>query len=269
MNKIELKQTALRIRQSIVETAYVTQKGHLLSSFSIVEILTCLYYKILRIDCDFKDDRDYFILSKGHACLALYCVLSDLNFFSKDELLKFCKIDGILGGHPSRMKVKGIEASTGSLGHGPSIGLGIALSLRLKKSDKQVFILVGDGECNEGSVWEAALSANKHKLDNYWIIVDYNHYQSYSTTDEICPLDPLSNKWESFGFNCRVIDMKNDPFSFLEAYEELKNANGPKCIICDGIKGLGSKSLEGNLQYHHVKSLDLDFKNIILKEIEN
>lgn len=267
MNKSQLREMALKIRQKIVETAFKSQKGHIMSSFSIVDVLTCLYFKILKIDKTFNANRDHFILSKGHACLALYCVLSELDFFDPSELDKFCKIDGILGGHPSRLKVNGIEASTGSLGHGPSIGVGIAISHKLHNRPNKVFVLVGDGECNEGSVWEAALCANKHQLDNFWIIVDNNKYQSYSSTSEICPLEPLDKKWESFGFNTKRVDMIKDPYNFLDIYDELQKLPGPKCIICDGIKGLGSKTLEGDLQFHHIRSMDIKLRDQILKDL--
>lgn len=257
------------IRNKIIETAFKAQKGHILSAFSIVDILVCLYYEILNIDPMMKEDRDRFILSKGHGCLALYCILADLNFFSIKELDKFCTFEGILGGHPSRGKILGIEASTGSLGHGPSLGIGMALSLKKENNRTNVFVLIGDGECNEGSIWEAALSANKHRLSNYWIIVDNNKFQSYGPVDEICPLEALDKKWESFGFSTRRIDLKDDPYHFVKTVAEMKNITGPKCIICDGIKGLGSKFLEGNLEFHHIRSMSEQMKDFLLKDLKD
>lgn len=269
MDILKLKQTSKELRKDIVEIAYKTQRGHILSAFSMVEVLVMLYLSILKVDKEFKEDRDYFILSKGHGCLALYCLLAKLNFFPKEELENFCGVESILGGHPSPRKIKGIEASTGSLGHGPSIGVGLALSLLRDKSDKSVFVLVGDGECNEGSVWEAALSANKNGLSNYWIIVDHNKFQSYDSIEKICPMEPFDEKWRSFGFHTARVDMIKNPISFLEEYERLKELPGPKCIICDGVKGLGSKTLEGNLKYHNVRAMDLNLKNKIIEEINS
>ena len=268
MSEIEfLKAKCRQIREDVIHTAFAAQKGHLPSAFSVVEILVMLYYKIANIDSTFHDSRDRIILSKGHGCLALYTILADRNFFPKDELIKFCTKEGILGGHPSR-KIPGIEVSTGSLGQGPSLGVGMALAMRMNKQLSQIFIIVGDGECNEGSVWEAALSANKHQLENYWIIVDENQYQSYGETSEICPTASLKDKWRSFGFNCLEIDMIHSPYLFLDAVESLKKSKGPKCIITHSIKGLGAKSLEGNLAFHHLRSMSEEFKNQLLEEIK-
>ena len=267
MSDIEfLKSKSRQIRKDIIHTAYAAQKGHIPSAFSVVEILVMLYYKVAKINKSFDISRDRIILSKGHGCLSLYTILADLDFFSKEELLKFCTKDGILGGHPSR-KIPGVEVSTGSLGHGPSLGIGMALALKMDKIDSQVFIIVGDGECNEGSVWEAALSANKHQLDNYWIIVDENQFQSYGSTNEVCPTENLKNKWQSFGFNCIEIDTINSPYSFLNAVNELKKTTGPKCIISHSMKGLGAKSLEGNLAFHHLRSMSEELKNTLIEEI--
>lgn len=264
----DLKSISKSLREDIVNIAFATQKGHLLSSFSIVDLLTCLYFKIMNIDKSLSDDRDYFILSKGHACLALYCVLAKKNIIDHKLLETFCHVDGILGGHPSRKKVPGIEASTGSLGHGPSIGVGIALGLKIKEKTNKVIVMVGDGECNEGSVWEAALAANKHRLANFWVIVDANKYQSYDKTSVICPLEPLDKKWESFGFNCCRINLTENRFALIEAFEKMKELNGPKCIIADGIKGLGLKSFAGNLNYHHIRKMDESLRDQMLAEID-
>lgn len=176
-----------QIRSEIIEMAYIAQKGHIASSFSIVEILVTLYYQYMNLKQSSPAENDRFILSKGHACMALYSVLSDLGYFSKEELSKFCKFGGKLGGHPSR-KVPGIEFSSGSLGHGPSIGAGMALNYKLNQQKNNVFVLVGDGECNEGSVWETLLSAHKNNLYNFWLIIDNNQFQSYGKQKRLADL---------------------------------------------------------------------------------
>nr|BDT30109.1 transketolase [Bacteriovorax sp. HI3] len=257
------KEKSKQIRKDIVHTAFAAQKGHIPSAFSMIEILVMLYYQLAKITPEMTQDRDRIILSKGHGCLGQYAILADLNFFPKEELLRFCSKEGILGGHPSR-KVPGIEVSTGSLGHGPSLGIGMALT----NKNSNIFVIVGDGECNEGSVWEAALAANKHQLDNFWIIVDYNKYQSYDHTQVICPLDDLKAKWQSFGFQCEEIDTINSPYSFMESFARLQKTKGPKCIVSHSIKGLGAKALEGNLAHHHLRSMSEDFRDQLLMEID-
>ncbi|CBW27908.1 putative transketolase, thiamine disphosphate-binding N subunit [Halobacteriovorax marinus SJ] len=251
---IDLKAKSLEIRKSIIETFIHASRGHVPSAFSLVEILVTLYYQRFEIDSDSVGnlDRDRIILSKGHGCLALYSILADKGFFSKDELLKFCKIDGILGGHPSRLKVPGVDVSTGSLGHGLSVGIGMAHSLRLSQKERKVVVILGDGECNEGSIWEAALSASKHKLNNLIVLIDHNKYQSYGPNTEVCPLDPFSRKWESFGFETFEVDMINSPENLLPL---LENTNRPRAIICHTIKGQGHKLMEGDLSWHHKNRL--------------
>ncbi len=161
-----------------------------------------LYDDVLRIDPKNPRDpeRDRAILSKGHGCLALYALLADRGFFPLSELDDFCGTDSILGGHPEYGMVPGVEASTGALGHGLSIGVGLALAARMRGRAYRTFVLMGDGEINEGSVWEAAMGAAKHGLDNLVALIDYNKLQSYGPTDYVLPLEPLADKWRSFGF---------------------------------------------------------------------
>lgn len=271
LSERELKYISKKLRLDIVEMAYQSQMGHIPSAFSIVEILTQLYYNILDISPKTANSvqRDRFILSKGHGCMSLYILLANLGFLTQDDLKDFGKINGLLGGHPSKTKTPGIEMSTGSLGHGPSVGVGMALSLRREGLSNKVCVLIGDGECNEGSVWEAALSAKKHDLDNFWIIVDNNKFQSYGPNNEICPLLSLNDKWESFGFNCFNVNLLDNPYDFTRIFVSSQDVKGPKCIICSGIKGLGAKSLEGQLQYHHLRSMSKEFKKQLIEEINN
>ena len=169
---------------------------------SLVEILRVLYDDFLVFDPKNTKltSRDRFILSKGHGCLALYAILSDKNFFPKDELSIACEPKSILGGHPE-VKVPGVEASTGALGHGLSIGVGMALAAKLKKEKHKVVVVIGDGESDEGSIWESAMSASKHNLSNLIVLLDYNKIQSYGFVNEVLDLEPIKKKWESFGFD--------------------------------------------------------------------
>ena len=184
------------LRKEVLRAFGAGNRGHLGSAFSLVELLRVLYDDVLRFDPErpLWEGRDRMILSKGHGCLALYAILADKGFFPREELARFCKPDGILGGHPEFGKVPGVEASTGSLGHGLSLGVGMALALRARPGAGRVFVVDSDGECNEGSLWEAALSAAKHRLDNLTVLVDYNHMQSYGTTGEVLDLEPLADK---------------------------------------------------------------------------
>jgi len=248
----DLKDKCRQIRSDIIDIFAYGNRGHLASAFSVVEILAALYYKTLKQDSKNpnKISRDRFILSKGHGCLAQYSILADLNYFSKEHFKTFCTSEGILGGHPTMHKVAGIEASTGSLGHGPSIGIGMALSLKKQNLDNQVYVLVGDGECNEGSIWEAALSASKNKLNNFTLLVDYNKFQSYGTTKDVCDLEPFADKWQAFGFETFEVDVKNDPNSLVKILKTKRN-DQPRAIICHTIKGMGNSLTESDLSWHH------------------
>jgi transketolase len=216
-------------------------------------MLRVLYDHVLRYDPGrpLWEGRDRMILSKGHGCLALYAILADKGFFPEAELLKFCHIDGKLGGHPERGKVPGVEASTGSLGHGLSLGIGMALTLRTRPEAGRVFVIDSDGECNEGSLWEAALSAAKHRLDNLTVLVDYNHMQSYSTTAEVLDLEPMADKWRAFGFAVREVDGHDVEALRANLGAAPFEAGRPSALICHTVKGKGIRALEGNAAWHH------------------
>ncbi|MHC1713419.1 MAG: transketolase [Solidesulfovibrio sp.] len=241
------------LRRVIVETMRCGGRGHLASALSLVEILRVLYDDILRYDPANPGwpDRDRCILSKGHGCLALYAILADKGFFPKEELTRFCNQTGILGGHPERGKVPGVEASTGSLGHGPPIGVGMALAARMDGRSSRVFVIIGDGEAGEGSVWEAALCAGKHGLDNLTVLVDYNKLQSYGPVAEVAPLEPFADKWKAFGFAATEVD-GHDPAALAAVLSRLPLVPGkPSAIICHTVKGKGFAEIEGNLSWHH------------------
>jgi transketolase len=253
MSATALDRRSRHLRLTIVRILAAARRGHLGAAFSLVEILRVLYDDVLRFDP--RDPRwpgrDRCILSKGHGCLALYTVLADKGFFPEEELWKFCRSDGILGGHPDAGKVPGVEASTGSLGHGLSIGVGFALNARFERSGSRVFVVLGDGECDEGSVWEAALCAGKHRLANLTAIIDYNKHQSYSTTREVQDLEPFADKWRSFGFGVREVD-GHDVEALRAALRAVPfEADRPSVLICHTVKGKGVAFAENNLQWHH------------------
>jgi len=241
------------LRRYVIDAMRGGGRGHLGSSMSMVEILRVLYDSVLKFDPKNPQaaDRDRFILSKGHGCLALYAILADRGFFPVSELESFCRPTSRLGGHPERGKVPGVEASTGALGHGVPIGVGIALAMRLQKKQSRVFVLTGDGEVNEGSNWEALMAAAKHKLTNLTVMVDYNKLQSYGRTVDVLDLEPLVDKFESFGFVTHEVD-GHDVAALEQIMEKLPFAkDAPSAIICHTIKGKGFPFAEGNPEWHH------------------
>ncbi len=265
---IELDDRSKEIRRTIVKMMRASKRGHLASALSIVEIIRVLYDAILNYDpADPKwPKRDRFILSKGHGALALYPILAEKGFFPEDELWTYCLRDSILGGHPE-VKAPGVEASTGSLGHGMSIGLGFALNAKYEKAKYKVYVLVGDGETNEGSIWEAALSAAKHKLDNLIVIIDCNAQQSYSTTKEVLDLAPYGEKWKAFGFEVVEVDGHNVN-DLKNIFSRLPLEPGkPSVIICHTVKGKGIKTVERDLSWHHKSRLEEEDINKLLIDL--
>jgi transketolase len=248
---VALDSRAKALRKSIVRALAAGKRGHVGAAFSIVEILRVLYDDVLRYDAKNPrwPDRDRFILSKGHGCLALYAVLADKGFFPEAELDKFCASDGILGGHPDSGKVPGVEASTGSLGHGLSMGVGFALSAKLDARKHRIFVVVGDGECAEGAIWEAALCAARHQLDQLTVLVDYNRQQTYGTTADM--LEPFAGKWAAFGFAVREVN-GHDVEALRNVLSTVPFERGkPNAILCHTIKGKGVSFTERNLSWHH------------------
>jgi transketolase len=266
-----LDDRSLRLRRQIVRMLAAGRRGHVGSAFSLVEILRVLYDDVLRYDSANPRwaDRDRCILSKGHGCLALYVLLAEKGFFAEEELWRFCRSDGILGGHPEYGKVPGVEASTGSLGHGLPIGVGLALNARFHKAGYRTFVVVSDGECNEGSTWEAALAAAKHRLDNLVVLLDYNKQQSYGTTREVLDLEPLAGKWRAFGFAVEEADghdvaglrgvLARTPF----------DAARPSAIICHTVKGKGIPFAENNPRWHHKSRVSDEEIQALLAALED
>jgi len=237
------------LRRRIVQMVFEGKDGHIPSAFSIVDIIEILYSKYLRVDPKNPDwdGRDYFILSKGHGCLALYTVLNKHGFLEEDDLQLFCKPGGILGEHPDCTKIPHIEASTGSLGHGLPFAVGIALGLRIQERNNKVYVLVGDGECHEGTMWEAANVANNLQLGNLCVIVDWNQ-----SAAQLMPRDDLPAKWKAFGW--RVLDADGHSQSELcKALDSVEfNVEGPPTVvIARTVKGKGVPMLEGHGPWHH------------------
>jgi transketolase len=248
------------LRRLVVRTLEGGERGHVGSSMSLIEIMRVLYDDILRYRPDEPKwpVRDRMILSKGHGCIAQYVMLADKGFIPYEALDTFCRRDSILGGHPEATKIPGVEASTGALGHGLSIGVGIAIGLRMRAAGPRVFVVVGDGEINEGSVWEAAMSAHKHRLSNLTVMVDYNKIQSAGPVAEILDLEPLADKWRAFGFGVAEVD-GHDVEELRRVLRRLPLASDrPTAIICHTVKGKGISFAEHDASWHHRSSLKTD-----------
>lgn len=247
-----LEQKCRQFRIDLINLLYLIQTGHPGGSLSSVEILTTLYFEKLNINPkDFKSlDRDRFILSKGHAAPMLYIVLAEMGFFPKEELKTLRQINSRLQGHPCAKKTPGVELSTGPLGLGLSAGVGMAAAAKLDKRDNLIYVLMGDGEIQEGIVWEAALAASKYKLDNLIMIIDNNGVQLDGTIEEIMPLGNLKDKWHNFGWHvleCDGHDIKALSDT-LDMAKSLKDK--PIVILAHTIKGKGVSFMEGKHEWH-------------------
>ena len=267
--RARLDRRSRELRRTIVRMLEKSGRAHFGSAFSILEILRVLYDDILRYNPTEPKWalRDRCILSKGHGCLALYVVLAEKGFFPEEELWKFCQPDGLLGGHPEH-KIPGVEASTGSLGHGLSIGIGFALNARYDHATYRTFVIIGDGESNEGSIWEAAMCAGKHRLSHLTVIVDYNKQQSYGTTCEVQDLEPLADKWRAFGFAVTEVD-GHDIDALRATLSRLPlDATKPTAVICHTIKGKGIQFVERNLRWHHKNKATAEEVHALLAALE-
>jgi len=249
-----IKNFSLEVKKNILEMALAAgaSSAHFGGALSIVEIISILFAHQMKIDKKNVnwEKRDRFILSKGHACLAYYAALCEIGYISKDELKTFEKNDTNLLGHPVRNTKLGIDFSNGSLGMGLSLGIGVALSSKKRKLNFNVYVILGDGECNEGSVWEAAMAAPNFKLDNLYVIIDKNNFQQTGSNKEIMNVENLKDKWSSFGWHAIELDGHNieDLFEFFKNSQKI---NKPKAIIANTVKGKGFSFSENNNQWHH------------------
>lgn len=250
--KVDYKALGTRIRADVLKMVHYGQASHVGSSLSTVDLLAVLYGGVLRVDASRPEwpDRDRFILSKGHACAAVYAVLAERGFFPREWLDSYCQNEAHLFGHITHHGVPGVEASTGSLGHGLSIGCGMALAGKRNSQSYRVFVLLSDGECDEGSTWEAAMFAPHHRLDSLVAIVDYNKIQCTDKVKNVLDLDPLGAKWQAFGWAVREIDGHD--------FEQIEKAllsipfkpRQPSCIIAHTVKGKGVSFMENQVAWH-------------------
>ncbi|WP_280938995.1 transketolase [Methylobrevis pamukkalensis] len=246
-----LGDTARQVRRSIVGMIDAAKAGHIGGDLSVTDILTTLYFSVLRIDPANPEwaERDRFILSKGHCAAALYSVLAQRGFIDPDLLQTFMKPLSVLNGHPNRRKVAGVEANTGPLGHGLPIGVGSAIASKLSGSGWRTFVVLGDGELQEGSNWEAAMAAGHRGLDNLVAIVDRNRLQQGARTEDTNRLDPLADKWTAFGWDTVEID-GHDYDALYEAFTA-PHPGKPRCVIANTTKGKGVSFIEDRVEWHH------------------
>ena len=250
----EIQSFAKQIRKNILHMSLVAgaSSSHFGGSLSTVEILATLYNNVLKFDASnpLWEDRDRFILSKGHACLGYYSALCEKGYFNKEDLNSFEQNGSFLLGHPVINKKKGIEFSNGSLGMGLSLGIGVALAAKKNNKSYKTFVLIGDGECNEGSVWEASMSAAHFKLDKITIIIDDNNFQQTGSNEKIMSLGNIKSKWESFDWHTEEINGNNID-EILNTFKKISNIKKPKAIIAKTIKGKGVSFIENNNIWHH------------------
>jgi transketolase len=243
--------TANEIRRIIIEESYRAHVGHIGSALSIADIIAVLFRDVLRLPGTDSPDRDRFILSKGHAALALYAALSLKGIISEDQLKTYCGDGSLLGCHPEH-SLGGIDFSTGSLGHGLAIGAGVALAARLSGASYRAFVLLSDAECNEGSIWETVMFAAHHKLPNLVAIVDDNGQQAFGKTKDVIDLEPLGEKWRTFGWDVHEVNGHSAP----ELRETLCGLNavrgGPHVVIAHTVCGKGVSFMEGKVSWHYM-----------------
>ena len=251
-----------KMKRQILLAAHSAGEGHVPSALSILDILWVLYDRVMKFDPGQPNDlmMDKFILSKGHASLALYAVLAEKGFFPSENFEAFCKYGGRLGGHPDCNKIPGVEASTGSLGHGFPMAVGLALGSKIRQIDNRIFCLIGDGESNEGTIWESALLAAHHELSNLCCIVDYNH-----STDRALEVGDLAEKFTSFGWQATIIrgHDHSEIYDALSAQSKVR----PTLIVAETVKGFGVKRMENEPAWHHRSPNKEELKEI-LEELE-
>lgn len=250
----ELKTRAKQIRRDIIEMTYKAASGHPGGSLSAVEIVASLFFSVMKHDPKNPKwpDRDRMILSKGHATPLLYSCMAQTGYFDRSLLSTFRTLGSPLQGHPDRRRLPGVEASTGSLGQGLSVGIGCALARRLDKKDYFTYVVMSDGETNEGQVWEAVAMAAHHKVDHLIVLLDSNKFQLDDSTKNVCDMEPMAEKWKAFRWNVQEID-GHDFAQVLGAIEKAKQVkNQPAIILCNTVKGKGVSFMENNNAFHGV-----------------
>lgn len=257
------------LRKIILGAARIAGRGHIGPALSILEIIRCLYESVLVHDP--KDpnfeNRDVFILSKGHGALGLYAVLANSGYFDVSELESFCKFDSRLGGHPEWHSLPGVEFSTGSLGHGLAVAVGIAVAFSNKKqASRRVYSLVGDGELAEGSIWESSLHAAKHNLGNLCLIVDFNNMQANGPLNKVLEITDIPNKFSSFGF--KVVEINGHSISEIKSALDFKpDSDSPLAVIAHTIKGKGIRIAENSSEWHHKAKITEDEVTLLMENL--
>ena len=250
----ELKKLAYKLRQDVVDMIVNGKGGHIGGDMSVMDTLVTLYFKEMNISVDNFNtkDHDHFIMSKGHSVEALYAVLAEKGFFPIERVLKeFSQFGSMFIGHPNN-KLPGIEMNSGALGHGLPVAVGMAIAERMNKSKNRVYVVMGDGELAEGSVWEGAMSGANYRLDNLCAIIDRNRLQISGSTEDVMALDDLHRKWDSFGWHVIDVDDGNDIQKLARAFEESRMVKGkPSVLIANTIKGKGSSVMENKAAWHH------------------
>jgi len=252
MSVAELQEMAAAIRCDVIEMICAAGEGHPGGSLSVTDIVTALYFRIMRVDPRDPNwpDRDRFILSKGHACPAWYAALAERGYFDRSHLGTLRQLNSLLQGHPDMKVTPGIDMTAGSLGHGLSAGLGMALAGRLHGKDYHVWVVIGDGECQEGAIWEAALAGAKWQVDNLTAVLDRNHLQNDDRIENVMPDEPMAAKWRAFGWNVIEID-GHDMAQIVDTFERVQAIVGvPTIVIADTVKGKGVSYMEGIPVWH-------------------
>jgi transketolase len=271
MDKKKLSLIALNIRKNAVAEVHAAKSGHPGGSLGIADILAYLYFEEMHVDPDNPkwDDRDRFVLSKGHACPAYYAALAEKGYFDEELLITFRKPDSILQGHPDMKHIPGVDMSTGSLGQGISAACGMALSGKIRNKNYRVYAIVGDGESEEGQVWEAAMMAAHYKLSNLCVFVDSNGLQIDGPVSEVMNPQPLDDKFKAFGWNVCVID-GHDFDQIAQACKNARNSDKPTAVICKTVKGKGVSFMENAVAWHGTAPNDEQYETAIsdLEKIE-
>lgn len=270
MTTQKLEKVCRQVRRDIINMTANAGSGHPGGSLSAVELMTGVFYTQMRIDpkCPKWEGRDRFVLSKGHAAPCYYGILAELGFFSREEFKTFRQLHGMLQGHPDAKKIPGVDASTGSLGQGVSIANGMALAARHLGRDTKVFCLCGDGECQEGQVWEAFMSAAHYKLDNLTVMIDWNGLQIDGSNDEVMSLGDLGAKLRAFGFDVIELADGNDLAQVISALNIPTMPGRPRCILAHTVKGKGVSFMENQVGWHG-KAPNEDQRRLALKELED
>lgn len=267
---MDSKELAWKIRRDAIEMTYLSKGSHIGPILSVADIIAVLYSDILKYDAKNPnfEDRDRVILSKGHAGGSIYAALAEVGFFDREILKTHYSNGSILSGHVSHKGVPGVEFSTGSLGHGMPVGAGIAMAAKKDNKNYNVFVIVGDGECNEGSIWESALFASNFNLSNLVVIVDHNKMQCMDFCDKVIKLNPFADKWKSFGWNVLEIDGHNHDELKKALLNAKENKEGPTVVIANTVKGKGISFMENNIKWHGSAPKEEDYIKAA-SELEN